>query len=160
MEVEALSTDEESAWRSYLRSHALLTRTLDAELRAEHGMTLLTYDALVQLSEAPGQAMYMRNLAAALLYSASGLTRIVDGLEKSGYAERRIDPANRRATLVTLTPEGVRALQAAWPTHVRGVRGHFARYLGDGEAPVLRRVLAAVAQDLETAPAGSSTAAT
>jgi hypothetical protein len=55
----ALPAEHERAWRSWLRAHALLVRALDADLRAEHGMTLRTYDALVQLSEAPGHRLHM-----------------------------------------------------------------------------------------------------
>ena len=86
----ALSSGHENAWRSWLRAHALLVRTLDADLRAEHGMTLLTYDALVQLSEAPERQLHMKDLADALVYSPSGVTRIVDVLEgPATHAARR-----------------------------------------------------------------------
>ncbi|HVK22280.1 MAG TPA: MarR family transcriptional regulator [Actinokineospora sp.] len=130
----ALSAHHDAAWRTYLRSHALLVRRLDADLRAAHGMTLLTYDALVQLSEAPGRRLRMKDLAAGLVYSASGLTRIVDGLERDGYAGRQVDQEDRRTTFVTLTPAGLAALEAAWPTHVRGVREHFADHLDKAQA--------------------------
>jgi DNA-binding MarR family transcriptional regulator len=112
-------------------------------------MTLLTYDALVQLSEAPDRRLYMKDLAAALVYSASGLTRIVDGLERSGYACRVVDPRNRRATAVTLTPAGLAALQAAWPTHARGVSRHFTRHASTAQACTLAAVFRDVIAALE-----------
>jgi DNA-binding MarR family transcriptional regulator len=146
----ALPADHEKAWRSWLRAHALLVRTLDGDLRAEHGMTLLTYDALVQLSEAPGRQLYMKDLATALVYSASGLTRIVDGLESAGYARRTPDPDNRRATRVVLTPAGLAALEAAWHTHVRGVTKHFAAHTSANQARTLATVFRAIATDLES----------
>ncbi|MEV7419357.1 MarR family winged helix-turn-helix transcriptional regulator [Streptomyces sp. NPDC089919] len=149
---EPLDATCAAAWRLSIRAHALLLRALDAELRAAHGMPLLTYDALVQLSEAPGRRMYMKELAAALVYSTSGITRIVDGLERSGYARREPDPCNRRATLVALTEEGLAALEAAWPTHVRGVRRHFARHVGAGQADTLAEVFGAVVDDQEGRP--------
>jgi DNA-binding MarR family transcriptional regulator len=150
-EIEfALPADHERAWRSWLRAHALLVRALDAELRTEHGMTLLTYDALVQLSEAPGRRLYMKDLAAALVYSASGLTRIVDGLERAGYARRVTDPSNRRATAVTLTPAGLVALQAAWPTHARGVTRHFTEHTSAAQARTLAKVFRTITDDLES----------
>jgi DNA-binding MarR family transcriptional regulator len=139
-----------TAWRSWLRAHALLVRVIDGDLRAEHGMTLLTYDALVQLSEAPGRQLYMKDLAAALVYSASGLTRIVDGLERAGYARRAPDPDNRRATRVVLTPGGLAALEAARPTHVRGVTQHFAAHTTTNQARTLAAVFRAIATDLES----------
>ncbi|VVJ21253.1 Transcriptional regulator [Amycolatopsis camponoti] len=145
----SLSAAHDAAWRGFLRSSALLLRVLDAELRAEHGMTHRTYDALVQLSEAPDRRLHMKDLAAALVHSASGLTRIVDGLEKSGYARREPDPANRRSTLVVLTDAGLAALKKAWPTHVRGVQRHFADQMSPEQARVLAEVFGAINADLE-----------
>ncbi|WP_410636584.1 MarR family winged helix-turn-helix transcriptional regulator [Amycolatopsis sp. cmx-4-83] len=145
----SLSRDHDAAWRGFLRSSALLLRVLDAELRAEHGMSHRTYDALVQLSEAPDRRLRMKDLAGALVHSASGLTRIVDGLESSGYARREPDPANRRSTLVVLTPAGLAALEAAWPTHVRGVQRHFADHVDREQARTLAEVFRGITADLD-----------
>jgi DNA-binding MarR family transcriptional regulator len=147
--ARALTPEHEAAWRGYLRSHALLVRRLDADLRAAHGISLLTYDALVQLSEAPGKRLHMKDLAAALVYSASGLTRIVDGLEREGFAQRLVDPGNRRATLVSITDEGTDALAAAWPTHVDGVRRHFADHVPPTKAVAMGAAFRAIVDDLE-----------
>jgi DNA-binding MarR family transcriptional regulator len=141
-------TDQERAWELYVRSHALLERALDAELRAEHGMSLLTLDTLVQLSRAPGQAMYMKDIAAALVYSASGITRVVDSLERSGYVARQQDPTNRRATLVCLTPQGRLALESAWAPHAQMVQRWFTRHVDADQAKVLIEVFGAVEQEL------------
>ncbi|GAB3149245.1 MarR family transcriptional regulator [Amycolatopsis stemonae] len=145
----SLSRDHDAAWRGFLRSSALLLRVLDADLRAEHGMTHRTYDALVQLSEAPRRRLHMKDLADALVHSASGLTRLVDGLERAGFARREVDPGNRRATLVVLTPAGLAALEAAWPTHVRGVERYFADEVSRDEARTLAAVFRRIAGGLE-----------
>ncbi|WP_328452337.1 MarR family winged helix-turn-helix transcriptional regulator [Amycolatopsis sp. NBC_00438] len=146
----SLSREHDAAWRGFLRSSALLLRVLDADLRAAHGMSHRTYDALVQLSEAPDQRLHMKDLADALVHSASGLTRLVDGLERDGYARREVDAGNRRATLVILTPAGLAALEEAWPTHVRGVERHFAGHLSREEARTLAAVFGRIAGDLES----------
>ena len=145
----SLSPEHDAAWRGFLRSSALLLRVLDADLRAAHGMSHRTYDALVQLSEAPGRRLHMKDLADALVHSASGLTRLVDGLERDGYARREVDPGNRRATLVVLTPEGLAALEEAWPTHVRGVKRHFAGHVSREQARVLAEVFRDINADLD-----------
>ena len=107
-------------------------------------MSLLTYDALVQLSEAPKRRLYMKDLAAALVYSASGLTRIVDNLERTGFVRREIDPENRRASFVALTDEGFAALTAAWPTHVRGVQKLFGGNADVAQARALVEVFSSI----------------
>ena len=145
----SLSRDHDAAWRIFLRSSALLFRVLDTELRAEQGMSHRTYDALVQLSEAPDRRLHMKELADALVHSTSGLTRIVDGLERDGYARREPDPANRRSTLVVLTDEGLAALEHAWPTHLRGVQRHFADHVSHEEARTLSEVFGRIAGDLD-----------
>lgn len=122
---------------------------MDAELRAEYGMSLLTMDALVQLSRAPEQTLYMKDLAAALVYSASGITRVVDNLERAGHVTRNPDPTNRRATLVKLTPQGRDALSEAWSLHVRTVQRLFTRHVDDRQAKVLIDVFDAVVKELE-----------
>lgn len=145
----SLSREHDAAWRGFLRSSALLLRVLDAELRAGHGMSHRTYDALVQLSEAPERRLHMKDLADALVHSASGLTRLVDGLERDGYARREVDPGNRRATLVVLTPAGLAALENAWPTHVRGVQRYFADHVSQEQARVLAEVFTKINTDLD-----------
>lgn len=146
---EPLDAVHESAWRAYLRAHALLQRALDAELRRESGISLNTFDALVQLSEAPDRQMRMNQLAAALVYSQSGLTRVADGLEKAGFAIRSADPGDRRALLVRLTDAGLAALEAAWPVHLRGVQAYWAKHLSAREAETVARVFGRVRHDLE-----------
>lgn len=111
-------------------------------------MSLLTLDTLVQLSRAPGHALYMKDLAAALVYSASGITRIIDNLERSGHVVRNPDPANRRATRVQLTPRGFSELESAWQVHARGVERWFARHVNPRQAKVLVEVFAAVTADI------------
>jgi DNA-binding MarR family transcriptional regulator len=91
--------------------------------------------------------MYMKDLAAALVHSTSGVTRIVDNLERGGHARREPAPANRRATQVVLTDEGLAALAVACSTHVRGVRRHFARHLTSAQA--LATAFRSIADDLD-----------
>jgi DNA-binding MarR family transcriptional regulator len=89
----------------------------------------------------------MNDLAAAVLLSRSGLTRLVDRLVTAGLVERRACPSDRRGALAALTDEGLAALRRAAPVHLRGIEAHFASELADEELPVLQaaldRVLAA-----------------
>jgi DNA-binding MarR family transcriptional regulator len=144
-----LPPDHEDAWRHYLRAHALLMRELDGQLRAEHGISLTTYDALVQLSEAPKRRLHMKDLADALVFSSSGLTRLVDGLERAGLAKREPDPDNRRATYVALTDTGLEALQGAWPTHASGVARLFVDNTTPAQARAIGSAFGRIRADLE-----------
>jgi DNA-binding MarR family transcriptional regulator len=143
--VEArLTTDELAAWRGFLQTHARLTRRLDEELRAAHDLPLTSYDVLVQLEGAPGRQMRMSELADAVLLSRSGLTRLVDRLERQGLIERRECPDDARGSLAALTGAGAARLAEARPTHIAGVRRLFLEPLDHAE----RRQMAAVWEQL------------
>jgi DNA-binding MarR family transcriptional regulator len=115
-----------------LRVHAGLMRELDAELEARHGLALSSYDVLVNLEEAPQGRLRMRDLADAVLLSRSGLTRLVDRLERDGYLRRKPCSSDARGAFAVLTDAGRAKLREARPTHLRGVRERFlARFTED-----------------------------
>ncbi len=123
----ALTPDDPrlEAWRAFLRAHAYVSRQLEQELMADHGMALAEYDVLVQLSAAPDRQLRMSDLADRLLLSRSGATRLIDRLEGAGHVQRVSCETDRRGQWATLTPAGLERLRAAWPTHERGIREHF-----------------------------------
>lgn len=116
---------ELGAWRAFLHAHARLTRRLDEELQAEHGLSLAEYDALVQLVDAPGRRLRMSALADRVVLSRSGVTRLVDRLVADGSVERSTCLTDARGAEAILTPAGVDRLRAASRTHLAGVRRHF-----------------------------------
>jgi DNA-binding MarR family transcriptional regulator len=140
-----------AAWRTFLEAHARVTDALQQELEAEKGLALTWYDVLVQLERAPGRRLRMSELAGAVLLSKSGLTRLVDRMANEGLVERCADPADRRATFVSLSPAGLDRLRDAAPVHLRGIQEHFAAHMAPAEAvrirAVLERMVAALASD-------------
>ena len=134
------------AWVRLLRAHATTTRALSAQLYAEHGLTINDYEALLHLSRAEGCRMRRVDLAGNLLLTASGVTRLLDGLEESGLVERAACASDRRVTYAVLTEAGHERLRAASKSHVAAVRALFEeRYSADE--------LAQLAQLLERLPA-------
>ena len=101
------------AWRAFLYAHAAVMRELEAQLVAERGMTLAEYDALVQLASAPGARLRMSDLAARVLLSRSGVTRLVDRLERQGLVRRESCGSDARGAFAALTPAGVHRLREA-----------------------------------------------
>src|SRR5436305_6477510 len=86
--ADSLSDLEQQAWRGFMRAHACLVKRPDAELEAEHGLPLSSYEVLLRLDAAPRRRMRMRDLADAVALSRSGLTRLVDRLAAGGLIER------------------------------------------------------------------------
>src|ERR1700709_436402 len=79
-----LSTTELGAWRGLLRVHTAVVKALDAELTAAHELPLSSYEVLMTLEAAPGHRRRMAELADSVLLSRSGMTRLVDRLERGG----------------------------------------------------------------------------
>ena len=72
-------------WVSFLRAHAAITRELSAQLQREHDLTLNDYEVLLHLSHAEGGRMRRVDLAQQVLLTASGITRLLEGLERAGF---------------------------------------------------------------------------
>jgi DNA-binding MarR family transcriptional regulator len=134
---EALDERELRAWRGMLRTHATLTKALDADLEAAHGLPLTSYEVLMHLADAEGQRMRMSDLAATVILSRSGLTRLVDRLEREGLIERQSCPSDARGSFASLTAAGRRKLQAARATHLAGVRSLFLDHFTPEEQELL-----------------------
>ncbi len=123
--VARLDEQELRAWRGLLRTFARLTKALDAELEAAHGLPLSSYEVLMYLADSEGDRMRMHDLASSILLSRSGLTRLVDRLERDGLLARRSCPSDARGAFACLTPKGRATLDAARATHLAGVRAMF-----------------------------------
>jgi len=136
-----LSADELTAWRTFLRAHSHVVRRLEHDLLVAHDLPLASYDVLVQLSEAPGRQLRMTELADRVLLSRSGLTRLVDRLERAGLVVRRACPRDARGTHAVLTDVGLARLREAWPTHLRGVSEYVTARLSGDELRTLTELL-------------------
>jgi DNA-binding MarR family transcriptional regulator len=120
-----LTHEELAAWRGLLRAHGSLVKTLDVELEQEHALPLTSYEVLLFLEGAEGGRMRMFDLAESVLLSRSGLTRLIDRLERDGYVERHICEQDARGAYAVVTDAGLEKLAAARVTHLAGVREHF-----------------------------------
>ena len=135
-----LSARELAAWRGLLATHATLIARLDAELEREHGLPLTSYEVLLYLADAEGGRLRMGELADRLLLSRSGITRLVDRLERQGMIERERCENDGRGFNAVLTAAGRRKLDAARPAHLGGVRRHFLAQLEPGELDSLAAI--------------------
>ncbi|MCW3016329.1 MAG: transcriptional regulator, MarR family [Solirubrobacterales bacterium] len=125
------------AWRGLLRAHASLCKALDAELEAAHGLPLTTYEVLMYMHDAPSRKMRMCDLAESILLSRSGLTRLIDRLQRDGLVARQSCDSDARGAYAVLTEAGVRTLDEARATHLAGVRRLFLEKLTAEEQELL-----------------------
>jgi DNA-binding MarR family transcriptional regulator len=136
-QIDELTPTELGAWRGLLRVHTALVRELDAQLEAAHQLPLTSYDVLIYLRAAPGKRLRMAELADSVLLSRSGVTRLVDRLEREGLIVRDACVDDGRGLFAVLTEKGEELLTHARPTHLAGVRERFLRHFSEDELGML-----------------------
>jgi DNA-binding MarR family transcriptional regulator len=120
-----------AAWINFIRSHSAITRELSAQLQREHGLTLNDYEVLLHLSHAEGGMMRRVDLAESVLLTASGITRLLEGLERAGLVCKETCSSDARVSYAKLTDAGAERLREAGVTHLRGIDELFlGRYSG------------------------------
>src|SRR5512143_789001 len=131
-------------WRAFVMAQAHVSRRLDEDLRAEHGMSLQEYVALLILAEAPDRRLRMGRLAEQLTLSKSGATRLIDRLVDDGLVARVTCPSDLRGAEAALTETGVSRLRSAAPTHLRGIADYFLSAIDAGDIETVERTMRAV----------------
>jgi DNA-binding MarR family transcriptional regulator len=121
-QVTAIRGAALEAWIALLRAHAATTRQFNAELQERHGLTLNDFDVLAQLSRGPEHGLKRSELAERVLLTPSGITRLLDGLERAGYVARGECETDARVTYAVLTDAGREKLREASKTHLASVR--------------------------------------
>ncbi|WUH98040.1 MarR family transcriptional regulator [Spirillospora sp. NBC_00431] len=119
-----LDDDEQETWRAFLWTSRLLNEALDRQLQRDSGMPHAYYMILAMLSESPGRARTMTELAEIVHSSPSRLSHAVNRLEEAGWVRRTKNGTDRRTTVAELTDEGFAVLEKAAPGHVAEVRRH------------------------------------
>jgi len=139
-----LSTRAQSAWVAFLRGHASLTRELNAQLVADHGLTINDYEVLLHLSRAPDRKLKRVELAQSVLLTPSGITRLLDGLEAAGWVDRAACSTDARVTYAVLTEAGADKLRESAASHLADVERLFAAHFDEPELETLARLLGRV----------------
>ena len=143
-EIRWLTADEQLAWRTFLTACQTLFSVVDAQLLRDSDIPHGYYEILVRLSETPGRALRMTQLAEASTSSKSRLSHAVARLEERGWVRRTDCPTDRRGQIAQLTDEGFAALAAAAPGHVDQVRRSLMDRLTPEQVDQLREISAAI----------------
>jgi DNA-binding MarR family transcriptional regulator len=151
-ETRWLTEEEQQAWRAFLTACQTLFTAIDAQLLRESGIPHGYYEILVRLSETPGRALRMTQLAEASTSSKSRLSHAVARLEERGWVKRSDCPTDRRGQIAQLTDEGFAALAAAAPGHVEQVRRSLIDQLTPGQIEQLREISEKIVASAEPVP--------
>src|SRR6266516_7449778 len=114
------TTPKLDSWISFLRAHAAITRELSAQLQRDHGLTLNDYEVLLHLSHAEGGRLRRVDLAERVVLTASGITRLLEGLERAGFVRKETCASDARVSYAKITDAGMAKFKVASTTHLRG----------------------------------------
>lgn len=148
----ALGKNQQKAWGALLLAHASVTRRVNQALESAGSISIELYDVLLALEDAPDRRMRMSELAAQVVFSPSGLTRVVDRLEKLGYVRRERHPNDGRSLFACLTDEGLAARIEAWPIYREALEELWGRHLSDNDAVTVERALQKVFEECPRRP--------
>jgi DNA-binding MarR family transcriptional regulator len=132
------------AWLALVRSHARLWDQVETQMRRDSGLTMPRYDVLMQLHSAGGR-LRLSDLAASVVLSPSGLSKLLDRMETAGLIRREPDPRDARATFAQMTPKGRSAVRKARERHHAWVQRRFGDVLDDTDLADLVRVMGRLA---------------
>jgi DNA-binding MarR family transcriptional regulator len=141
LSTQASTGRDLTAWIRLLRAHAALTRELDARLEAAHGLSLRDYDVLVQLYFAPDHRMRRVDIARTVILSPSGITRLLEGLERIGWVAKHHCESDARVTWAVLTQEGMTKFEAAQETYLADIEELFSSRFDEAEHEQLAGLL-------------------
>lgn len=139
-----MTKQEIDAWRAFMRAHAIVTRKLECELLAQHQISLPEYTVLLRLLEAPDRRLRMTDLAEGVFLSRSGMTRLVDRMQKDGLIDRAICESDLRVTYAQLTDRGYQRLKECSGTHLRGIRQHVTGKLAPAELDQMHALMSRI----------------
>ena len=143
---------ELQAWVGFIRAHAAITRQLDRELVAEHGLTINDYEVLLHLSRAEHKILRRVDLAERVLLTPSGITRLLDGLERGGLVSKASCETDARVVYAKLTEKGAKRLESASKSHLASVRALFGERFDEEELERLSDFLSRLPQTNANSP--------
>ncbi|UUZ86105.1 MarR family winged helix-turn-helix transcriptional regulator [Paenibacillus sp. P26] len=142
--MQRLQEDQLAAWRAFVNAYAAVIERIEQDLSSNRKVPLTTYDVLVALYQSPEKKLRMSELAGKVVITRSGLTRVIERLEREGYVRRERTDEDRRGAFAVLTREGKRAFLETWPAYAEGIYSYFASVLSEEERRAIEKGLSKV----------------
>ena len=130
------------SWRGVVFANARVLQAVGPSLEEQTGLSLTFLDVLSRLHDAAEHRLRMQELSERSLFTRSGMTRLVDRVEKAGYVRRERVPGDRRGVYVILSPEGERVFASAMAQHRADVERVFASRLSPAQHRAVADALA------------------
>ena len=141
VKARAAGQDQVTTWINLHQTARVIQARLEERLRSEADLSWAEFELLMRLQVAATRPLQMSEIAAQLVGSPSGTTRIADRLEKDGLIIRETPRENRRIVRVELTEKGRNVLTAADEIFRGTLQQAFGDHLAAGEVTELRGLL-------------------
>ncbi len=128
---------EQNAWGGFLGTYARMNRIIEEDLQAHSHITHVEFEVLLRLSWNENHRMRIQDLAAESILSRSGVSRVVERLEKAGLVTREEAPEDRRGAYAVLTEAGAERFRVAAEKHTECVRENFLNKFSEDELEVM-----------------------
>jgi DNA-binding MarR family transcriptional regulator len=148
-----LGEEEERAWRHFRRMFTLLEARLAGELTEQTGLSMSDYTVLINLVAADEHQSRVSGLAQHMTWSQSRLSHQINRMEGRGLVTKEEVASDGRGAFVKLTRKGLKALAAATPAHMIGVREHMIDLLTAEQINALDHIAQTVVNHLRQTPA-------
>ena len=128
---------EQNAWGGFLSTYAKMNRIIEEDLQLHSQITHVEFEVLLRLTWNESHRMRIQDLAAQSLLTRSGVSRVVERLEKAGLVTREEAPEDRRGAYAVLTKAGAERFRVAAEKHGERVRESFLRKFSKDELKVM-----------------------
>ena len=128
---------EQNAWGGFLGTYAKMNKTVEEDLQKHSNITHVEYEVLLRLSWNESHRMRIQDLAAESILTRSGVSRVVERLEKAGLVTREEAPEDRRGAYAVLTEAGAERFRVASEKHLECVRENFTNKFSEAELEVM-----------------------
>ena len=153
-----IEPSQAAVWEGLFRTVAALMRVFESELLEAEGLSLSWYDVLVLLHYAPDGRLRLWELADGVVLTRSGITRLLDRMEKEGLLRREASQEDRRGAYAVLTEKGLEVTLRADRAHSRSIQQHFGQHLTEDDLRALSGAVGKVreALRLSSTPSGQA----
>jgi DNA-binding MarR family transcriptional regulator len=151
--ARGLSDEKRAAWVGFMKTHAALTRALDADLIANVGIPLSAFHVLFAIAYTDEGHLKMSEVAEEARLSPSRVSRLVTELEQRGLLERLTCDTDSRVVYAAITDEGRELLASCEELHFEGVERRFFSGLSDKQVAVLAELWPRVLQSADSVAA-------
>lgn len=124
---------EQGAWGGFLSIYSRLNRLIEEDLQEHARISHAEFEILLRLSWHENHRLRIQDLAAQSILTRSGVSRVVERLEKVGLVIREEASEDRRGAYAVLTEAGKERFGIAADAHATFVRRHFLNLYTEAE---------------------------